>query len=72
MDEQEILNNFGFNFKIARMKLKMTQDDVVEKLGFSKSYISNVENGQHNLSLINAIKFASLVDKTLDEMFKAN
>ena len=70
MDEQKVLNNFGFNFKIARMKLKMTQDDVVDKLGFSKSYISNVENGQHNLSLINAIKFASLVDKTVDEMLK--
>ena len=32
MDEQKILNNFGFNFKIARMKLKMTQDDVIEKI----------------------------------------
>ena len=70
MNEQKILNNFGFNFKIARMKMKMTQDDVIEKLGFSKSYVSNVENGQHNLSLINALKFANLVNKTVDEMLE--
>ena len=71
MDEQKILENFGFNFKVARMKFKMTQDDVVEKLGFSKSYISNVENGLHNISLINAIKFSSLVNKTIDEMINS-
>lgn len=68
MNEQIILKNFGFNFKMARMKLKMTQDDVVEKTGFSKSYISNVESGKHNISLINALKFAKLVNKDINEL----
>ena len=70
MDEQKILDNFGINFKHYRNKAKMSQDDVVELTGFSKSYISNVESAKHNISLVNALKFASIVNKTIDEMIK--
>ena len=70
MDEQRILDNFGINFKHYRNKAKMSQDDVVELTGFSKSYISNVESAKHNISLVNALKFASIVNKTIDEMIK--
>ena len=41
---------------------------VVDKTGFSKSYISNVECAKHNLSLVNAIKLANVVGKTIEEM----
>lgn len=68
MDEQAILKNFGFNLKMARMKLKMTQDDIVEHTGFSKSYVSNVEGGKHNISLINALKLANLVNKNINDL----
>lgn len=70
MDEQKILKNFGINFKHYRNKAKLSQDDVVELTGFSKSYISNVECAKHNLSLVNAIKFASVVNKTIEELTK--
>lgn len=70
MNEQEILKNFGINFKHYRNKAKLTQDMVVDFTGFSKPYISNVEMGKHNLSLVNALKFASVVNKTIEEMIK--
>ena len=70
MDEQKILKNFGINFKHYRHKKKMSQYDVVELTGFSKSYISNVESAKHNISLVNAIKFANIVNKTVDELTK--
>lgn len=70
MDEQEILKNFGLNFKHYRTKAKLTQDNIVEMTDFSKSYVSNVETGKHNLSLVNALKFASIVNKTIEEMIK--
>lgn len=70
MDEQKILKNFGINFKHYRNKAKLSQDDVVELTGFSKPYISNVECAKHNLSLVNAIKFASVVNKTIEELTK--
>ena len=70
MDEQKILENFGINFKHYRNKAKLSQDDVADITGFIKSYISNVECSKHNLSLVNAVKFASVVNKTVDEMIK--
>lgn len=68
MDEQKILSAFGFNYKIERMKQKLTQDNIMEKTGFSKSYISNVENGKHNISLINALKLAETVHKNIEDL----
>lgn len=68
MDEQNILNTFGFNFKIARMKLNLSQDNIADLTNFSKAYISNVERGKHNLSLINALKFAKVVNKSIEEL----
>ena len=70
MDEQKILENFGINFKHYRNKSKMSQDDIVAITGFSKSYVSNVEGAKHNLSLVNAVKFAHAINKTVDELIK--
>lgn len=70
MDEQKILENFGINFKHYRNKAKLSQDDVVDITGFSKSYISNVENAKHDISLVNAIKFSNVVNKTIEEMIR--
>ncbi len=70
MDEQKILETFGFNFKMYRTKLKLSQDDIVDKTGMSKSYISNIENGKHNLSLINALKLSDAVGKNIESMLK--
>lgn len=68
MDEQDVLKKFGFNYKIERMRQKMTQDDIMERTGFSKAYISNVENGKHNISLINALKLAQTVNRTIEAL----
>ena len=70
MDEQKILENFGLNLQHYRKKAKLSQDDVVDLTGFSKPYISNVECAKHNLSLVNALKFAKVVNKTIEEMIK--
>lgn len=68
MEKQELLKNFGFNFKIERMKLKLTQEDIIAMTNFSKSYISNIESGKHNISLINALKLSKIVNKTIEEL----
>lgn len=70
MDEQKLLENFGINLKHYRNKAKMSQDKIAELTGFSKAYISNVESAKHNISLVNAIKFATIVNKTVDELIK--
>lgn len=70
MDEQKVLRNFGLNFKVERIKLKLSQDDVAEKTNFSKVYISNIERAKHNVSLINALKLCEVVGKNISDMLK--
>ena len=70
MDEQKILEIFGLNIKHYRNKAKLSQDNIVELTGFSKSYISNVESAKHNISLVNAVKFANTINKTVDELIQ--
>ena len=70
MDEEKILKNFGLNLKLYRLKSKMSQDELSIKLGISSPYISNVESGKHNLSLVNAMKFAQFFDKSIEDMIK--
>ena len=70
MDEQNILKTFGFNFKIFRTKLGLSQEQVAEKTGLSKPYISNIENGKHSISLVNALMLSELVGKNIESMLK--
>ena len=42
---------FGANFRQARLKAKLTQVDVKELTGIPQHYISEVENGLHNLTI---------------------
>lgn len=66
MDNEKLLKTFGINVKFERIKRKLSQEKVAEALEFSAVYISNVESGKHNVSLINAHKIARFYDKTLD------
>ncbi len=58
MDEKELLKTFGFNVKIERLRQKISQEKLAESLNVSSVYISNVESGKHNISLVNALKFS--------------
>lgn len=59
MDDKKLLSTFGFNVKIERLKRKISQEKLAEALNVSAVYISNVESGKHNLSLVNALKFCN-------------
>ena len=68
MNEQEVLKKFGLKVKIYRTVKNLSQDDLSAATGFSKPYISNIENGKHNISLVNAIKFAEFFGKSINDM----
>jgi transcriptional regulator with XRE-family HTH domain len=70
MDDKELLKIFGFNLKIERLKRKISQEDLAESLNFSTVYISNVESGKHNISLINALKFCKYFELPIETFLK--
>jgi len=70
MNDNEILETFGHNVKIERVKKSLSQQELAELAGFSVPYISNIENGKYNISLTRANKISKIFNKSIDEMIK--
>ena len=70
IDENKLHENFGLNFKISRIKLKLSQEDICDKTNLSQVYISNIENGKHKLSLANALILSKAVNRSIYDLIK--
>ena len=58
--KNEIIN-FGKRLREARMEKKMSQGDIAKKLGVHRSYISGLERGKRNPSLLTINKMAKAI-----------
>lgn len=55
--------------KMAREKKRMTQEQLAEAVGVSRSTIAMIENGTNQPSLVVAKKIASVLDMSIEEIF---
>lgn len=53
--------NFGKHLREVRLKKKMSQGDIAKKLGVHRSYISGLERGKRNPSLLTINKMAKAI-----------
>lgn len=58
MDEALLLSNFGHCVKDARLALGLSQEKLALDCGLDRTYISSVERGKRNVSLINIHRLA--------------
>jgi len=56
----------------ARLKAKLTQEMIAEKLGVSRQTISNWENGRSYPDIYSIITLADIYDVTLDSLLKGD
>ncbi|MBP3924710.1 helix-turn-helix transcriptional regulator [bacterium] len=70
MKKEFSLKTFGLNLKLERIKKRLSQEKVAERLNLSTVYISNVENGKQSISLKNAFTFARFYNKSIDYLLK--
>ena len=66
----DIRERFGFAVKIRREELKLTQEDLAEKAGIHRTYLSDVERGSRNLSLINIERLAAALAMSMSDLFR--
>ncbi len=55
------ITNFGKRLREARLRKKMSQGDIAKKLGVHRSYISGLERGKRNPSLLTINKMAKAI-----------
>ena len=65
----DIRERFGFAVKNRREDLGMTQEDLAEKARIHRTYLSDVERGTRNLSLINIERLAAALDVPISGLF---
>jgi transcriptional regulator with XRE-family HTH domain len=51
-----ILHDIGSNIAAERKRLKMTQEDLAGITEIDRTYISEIENGHKNTSILNFVK----------------
>ena len=65
----DIRERFGFAVKTRRESLALTQEDFAEKAHIHRTYLSDIERGTRNVSLINIERIAAGLDIPISELF---
>lgn len=66
----DIREKFGFAVKIRREDLGLTQEVLADKARIHRTYLSDVERGTRNLSLINIERLAAALSLSISELFQ--
>lgn len=62
MSEKKILKAFGRKMYYIRVDLRLSQEQLAERAQLDRTYISSVERGQRNISLLNIFKLAAALE----------
>lgn len=71
MDEALLLTNFGARVRNTRLALGLSQEKLALDCGLDRTYISSVERGKRNVSLINIHKLATALGIPAAELLRA-
>jgi len=66
----DTLKHFGDKVRELRMKRGLSQEQLAELSGLHRTYISSLELGKRNVSLINIFALAKALGVTPDKLLK--
>jgi transcriptional regulator with XRE-family HTH domain len=68
-EDKDIRVKFGIRLKELRLQRHLAQDKFSLDVGMDRTYISGVERGKRNVSLVNIERIANQLGITLSELF---
>jgi transcriptional regulator with XRE-family HTH domain len=66
----DVRERFGFAVKSRREELGLTQEDLADRAGIHRTYLSDVERGSRNICLINIARIAAALSLPASELFR--
>lgn len=66
---KDIRKLYGDRLKTFRKKKNLSQEDLGFKSSLHRTYISEVERGRRNISIVNIAKIAKALDLSIKEFF---
>lgn len=68
--QDHILVRYGHAVRKVRLEQGISQEELADRCGLHRTYISDVELGKRNLSLENIERIALSLNKSLSDFFK--
>lgn len=69
-DLTEILKQFGRNVKAERVRKGYSQETLAEKMSVNREYISRIERGLQNMSLLKITELANFLEADIHDLLK--
>ena len=70
MMKADLAVRFGRAVRKLRQAQKMSQEELAERCGLHRTYISDIELGKRNVSLENIGRLAAALNRPLPDFFK--
>jgi transcriptional regulator with XRE-family HTH domain len=70
MDESQLLQNFGDRVRALRLDLGVSQEKLALDCGLDRTYISGIERGKRNVSLVNIHRLADALGVPASDLLK--
>lgn len=70
MKDVNLLSEIGENLRKLRLRKRMSQQEVADKLGSAKSYVSDIENGKRNFKMETLRQFCVILDVAPATLFR--
>ena len=67
--KSDIRERFGLAVKTVREGRNLTQEELAHRAGIHRTYLSDIERGSRNPSLVNLDRLAGALGLTLAELF---
>lgn len=61
----DVLLVLGSKVRAKREEIGLSQEEFAERCGFDRTYISMIERGRRNISLLNLLKLANGLDTSV-------
>lgn len=70
MNEDKVKKQFGNALRKVRQEKKLSQEALAEISSLHRTYISEVERGDRNISLVNIVKLCNSLNIETSDLFK--
>lgn len=68
MNDNDVMVRFGKRLRTVREKVGISQEKLAELAGLHRTYVSTVERGLRNISIVNIERLASALGVTMAKL----
>jgi transcriptional regulator with XRE-family HTH domain len=72
IESGDILRALGSAIRLHREKLGISQEELAHHAGLHRTYISDIERGTRNVSLLNLVRLADALRVPISHLFSAD